>query len=234
MTLKKLKPIDTTTMHERAYQELRMALMSGVFKPGEVVTLRGVAEALGTSLMPAREAVRRLVSDHALEMPTARSIRVPLSSRAAFENLSCLRVVLEGHAAGCAAEHANARMVRELTKINAEILTCRSEGDMAGMLSANREFHMALYRASGNPLLVAMIENLWLLNGPYLNLLTDNRAAKDKALHFDEHEQVLRALRDGDADAASSAIRADIESAFALYRERIEALDRKQTVDRRK
>ena len=59
----RLARITHATLYEKVYEELRNALMSGRFLPGEPLTIRGVAEALGTSIMPVREALRRLAAE---------------------------------------------------------------------------------------------------------------------------------------------------------------------------
>ena len=61
--LPKLAPVDRGTIQQRVYQQLREALMKGRFAPGDVVTLRSLADAFGTSAMPVREAVRQLVAE---------------------------------------------------------------------------------------------------------------------------------------------------------------------------
>src|SRR5690606_26080621 len=60
------------------YRELRNAIMSGAIMPGTTVTIRALAKALGTSQMPAREALRRLVAEHALEMLPNRTVKLPV------------------------------------------------------------------------------------------------------------------------------------------------------------
>jgi hypothetical protein len=63
-----ISPVGRETLNDRVYRELKKSIMSGAFKPGSELKLRSVAEALGTSLMPVRDAMRRLVAERALEM----------------------------------------------------------------------------------------------------------------------------------------------------------------------
>ena len=222
----RLQPIDTSTLHERAYLHLRNALMSGLFRPGESVTLRGVADALGTSVMPVREAVRRLVSERALEMPTSRSIRVPLMSLDHFDELCACRILLEGQATLQAATRGDPDLHDRLTDLDRQYVAAADKGDMAAMLAANQAFHFTIYRAGGSELLFSMVETLWLQSGPYLNLLI---TAEDKARDIHKkvgpaHRDLLEALARKDGEAARAAVIADISDAAALYRIRIEAL----------
>src|SRR5205085_10068288 len=91
--------LSNSSMQEQAYQSLREAIRAGRFRSGEIVTLRGLAAMLGTSPMPVREAVRRLIQDKTLERLPNRTMRVPLLSPQRFDELTDLRVTLEGHAA---------------------------------------------------------------------------------------------------------------------------------------
>ena len=71
-------------MRVRVYRALARGLMAGMFKPGEAVTLRTLANRLGTSAMPVREAVSRLIAERALVLLPNRSVIVPRMSRARF------------------------------------------------------------------------------------------------------------------------------------------------------
>lgn len=225
-TINRLRPIDTTTLHERAYVHLKQAMMAGLFRPGEPVTLRGVAEALGVSVMPVREAVRRLVAERALEMPTSRSIRVPLMSREHFDDLCRCRVLVEGEAAALAAGNFDAAAVQHLSEMQREIEARTHKNDMTGMLAANQTFHFAVYSRCGSLFLLSMIESLWLQSGPYLNLLTSPEAGKPAPeVDNSQHKKLIRALAQGNAVAAKAAVRADITEAAKLYRARIKSRD---------
>jgi len=216
--LSKLEPVDTTTLHARVYQQLRKALMSGMLKPGEAVTLRGVSAALGTSVMPVREAVRRLVAERALEMPTGRSLRVPLMSVAKYEELTGLRVMLEGEAAALAAAHATPAEIDELAELDKRVARGVRARDYSAMLAANEEFHFAVYAAGRNDLLTSMIENLWLQGGPYLGLLLDDPAARKHYTDHSRHQEVIDALRRRDRRGARAALAADIREAARLFK----------------
>jgi DNA-binding GntR family transcriptional regulator len=217
-----MQPIDTTTLHERAYQQLKAALLSGGLKPGEPVTIRGLATDFGTSSMPVREAIRRLVSERALEMPNSRSVRVPPMSLNHFDQLVRTRIALEGEAAGLAATRISPESVTEIARINKEIRSLLASGDFAGALRGNQRFHHSIYAASENSVMTSLIETLWLQAGPYLNLLTDGAEFKGD---FEAHEDVIRALRNRDREAARRAMRSDIYKGSKVYRKRLRLLE---------
>lgn len=222
-TSTRLMPLDKTPLQGRAYAHLKQALTAGLFRPGEMVTLKGVAESLGTSVMPVRDAVSRLVAQGALEMPTSRSIRVPLMSQEHFDDLCRCRLLAEGEATRLAAKRIGAAAIERLEEINGEYLDFYSAGQIREMLVANQTFHFSVYRESGSKLLFSMIETLWLQSGPYLSLLMDTapEAQQPVVVVTHHHQELVDALRHGDAEAARKALHADISDAADLYRTRI-------------
>jgi len=71
----------TVTAHESVYRTMRERILIGGFPPGMAVTLRGLADMLGVSVMPVRDAVRRLIAERALTMQDNRRVRVPEMTR---------------------------------------------------------------------------------------------------------------------------------------------------------
>src|SRR3954465_8001989 len=116
----RIRQIDVTTMQERVYQELRNALYQGRFLPGEVLTIRSLAEALGTSPMPVREAIQRLVTENALTQLPNRTIRVASLTQETYDEWIRLRCEIEGWAAQRAAQRATPAICKRLREINKE------------------------------------------------------------------------------------------------------------------
>src|SRR5262245_48159616 len=77
-----LAPIERVTLQETAYQRLKKALLSGHLEPGRLLSLRSIALDLGTSVMPVRDAIGRLVSERAMELLPNRRLRIPTLSAA--------------------------------------------------------------------------------------------------------------------------------------------------------
>ena len=86
-----IAPVERETLNDRVYRELKNSIMAGSFKPGSELTLRSVADALGTSLMPVRDAMRRLVSERALEVLPSRKIALPVLTVDKFLELRRIR-----------------------------------------------------------------------------------------------------------------------------------------------
>ena len=218
-----VEPLDRQTLGERAYAQLADLLISGRLAPGDKLSLRSVADMLGVSIMPVREAVSRLVADKALEVAANRAVRVPLMSSAQFRDLTRVRIAIEGHAA---AEAALLRQPGDLDAIAAAEAAMRAESeaatpDLPRAVELNKTFHFAVYEAAQSPIMVEIIRALWLKAGPVINLdLRGNpdRLAKGEAIRF--HAEARRAIEANDGEAARAGIAADITSAadFILSR----------------
>ncbi len=216
-----LGPIDVTTVQERVYQSLRLALLKGQFLPGEHVSIRTLAEALGTSAMPVREAVRRLVAEKALEQSADRLLRVAPYAAADHEEYIRIRMQLEGYAAEKASISKRRGLVDALNGHNKAILRALRGGDFEATLASNQAFHFEIYRAAELPQLLDIISSLWLRTGPIL-AASQNRSGLfewlfDNGYHI--HEEVVDAIARRDRGAARRALTLDIRAShFAIRR----------------
>jgi DNA-binding GntR family transcriptional regulator len=202
-----------TSLRTQVYDSLRQALTTGRFAPGQKLTFRFIAGALGVSLTPVREALGRLVAEGAFEMQPNRSVRVPLMTRGRIEELRDIRKSLEGLAASKAALAADRRQIAELRRIALAIATARSRGDSATDRRYVREFHFTLYGIAGQPTLLRVIEGLWLQTGPYMNLLYPDFINRPHGPQTRAH--IIRALQARDAVAARREIENDIDRALS-------------------
>ncbi len=215
----KLQRLNKTTLLDQAYEELKDALISGQFTPGDALVIRRLASEMGTSIMPVRDALQRLVAERALELLPNRTVRVPLITRDAFNKLTEIRFRLEALAAEEAARRATDRLIAALRENNEAMMRALRAQDAAKALEANKAFHFTLYRASESELLIGYIESLWLRIGPLLKTpwrLAEGHAVFDRAP--DTHQMVIDALKERDVSGAASAIVKDITDAADWYR----------------
>ncbi len=203
------------TLGERVTGELRALLIAGRLAPGEKLSLRRVAEALGVSMMPVREAVNRLAADKALEVLPGRAVRVPVLTLAQFRELTRIRLVVEGFAAEEATKVITDAQIAVVAQHEAAFLAAAKDPpDPAAAVGANRDLHFALYEAAGMPSLIEMISRLWLKAGPILNLDMRHEPKRlDGGSAVVAHAQLLAALRRRDPAAARQALVEDISAA---------------------
>ncbi|WP_248309538.1 GntR family transcriptional regulator [Bosea sp. Tri-44] len=204
------------TLGERVTGELRALLIAGRLAPGEKLSLRRVAEALGVSMMPVREAVSRLAADKALEVLPGRAVRVPVLTLAQFRELTRIRLVVEGFAAEEAAKVITDEQIALVARHEAAFLAAARADppDPAAAVATNRDLHFALYEAAGMPSLIEMISRLWLKAGPILNLDMRHEPRRlDGGSAVVAHAALLKALRRRDPAAARQALVEDISAA---------------------
>ncbi len=218
--LPQLELVERETMADRVYLQLREAIMTGRFAPGQLLSLRTVADAVGSSTMPVRAALTRLQAEGALIDGAGRALMVPPMTNDLLEELRDVRIALEG----CVAARAAARMTRAsldaLQAIFDEMDAHVEAGDAAAYLRSNFAFHIAIYTHGASDLTLATIRNLWLRIGPFLNLVTPDIAHMRRSMLA--HRKIVDALRRGDADGARAGIAEDIGDAAADMRERLQ------------
>jgi DNA-binding GntR family transcriptional regulator len=211
-----LQPVENATLALRVYRGLREMLMAGQVQPGQKLTLRELAGALGTSPMPVREAVQRLAVEGALEALPNRTIRVPVMTKTRFREVRRIRIALEGLAVEEATRHLRAPDFARLEKYNGEFTRGlqRRHPDLPRVFRANKELHFAVYEAAAMPVLLGAIESLWLQIGPVLYLSLRTRADyRGRSPAPDWHSRLLGALRRRDAVSARRALEGDLMSA---------------------
>ena len=211
-----MEPIERMTLGDRAYRQIADLLIAGRLAPGERMSLRSTAEALGVSMMPIREAVTRLVADNALEVAPNRAVRVPIMSATRFLDLTAARIVVEGHAAARAAtlrDEGDLARIRTLDEAFRKE-TQKRKPDLAAAVAHNQALHFAVYEAARSPQLAEMIRSLWLKAGPVINL--DLRANPDRLKHTRAvifHADLVDALIQSDSARARAAVEQDIQGA---------------------
>ena len=195
------------TLHDRAYERLKSALMTSAFPPGHKVTIRGCADALGMSTTPIRTAINRLVTEGALEMPSSRTVRVPIPTIEHLQEVTQLRLLMEPMATKAAVLRIDESTLQKLENNQIQMASAAARSDFKEYLALNGAFHFTLYEASQMLVLCRIIETLWQQVGPYLYLLEPSM----RGIEF--HAEALRAIRSGNADAAAAAIHSDIRRA---------------------
>src|SRR5262247_1561605 len=113
--------LEHQTLNDRAYAALKKGLMSGQFRPGQVLTIRQLASEYGISATPVREALQRLVAERSLELLHNRSIGVPILTRETLLELRGVRCLLEGLAGELATPNFTEADIARLERITGEI-----------------------------------------------------------------------------------------------------------------
>ena len=209
--LPQLGTLDATPLHEKVYQEIKDALMSGKFHPGQKLTSRSLAKALGISDMPVRVALGRLNAQRALSILPNGTAVVPDMSHKRFSELMNLRAHLEGLATELAATNLTRQQLKAIQRLCNELTSAAKGGEIAKYLLKNKEFKFAIYSVTSSDTLLFLIELLWLQVGPFLTRYADQfEGGLSGILEIDHHEEAVSALEREDGAAARIAIEQDI------------------------
>lgn len=217
--LSQMRKITHATLSQRVYDDLRELLLAGQVRPGQKLTLKSLSEALGTSPMPVREAIRQLAAEGALEILPNRAVRVPLMTKGKFRELLSIRLALEGLAVEHAAQQITAQGLEEVADLHDTLCVemHRNQPDVDLVIRLNKQLHFAAYRGAGMTTLVSLIESLWLQVGPVINL--DLRAGSrrlSEAPALVHHAALLKGLQNKSPEQARTALAADLLSAAQM------------------
>lgn len=212
----RLVRIDRDTLWDRAHASLKDALLAGRFAPGERIVLRDVADSLGISLTPVRDAVNRLIAERILErggVGQGGGATVPMLDADQFAQLMSIRSSLEPMATAVAAQRATDKQLDAVEVSLREMKRSVEEHQIDRYLAAHYRFHFGIYAICEMPIVLEMIEATWLRCGPALTLALPEYIPGLKRYKF--HAAALASLRKRDGEKAGAAIKADIESAKA-------------------
>ncbi len=215
--------IDRDSLSDRIYARLRIALMSGQYEPGAKLNIRGLAAAYDMSPTPVREAIFQLVREGALELRLGHQPRVPVLTVPKYINIRETRVPLERLAAELATARITAAEIEALKEYHARFLLAEQEARWKDALAANQAFHFTIYRASGNDVLVRVLENLWLLAGPFVNNQYPLEPRPDRGTH--PHLLIIDALERLSPSETGELIVRDLREGSYLILEKIGKVD---------
>lgn len=193
--------------HERLYRTLRQQVMHGELAPGQALTLRGIGRTFGVSMTPAREAVRRLVTEGALTISSSGRVSTPELSNERIEELASIRALLEPELASRALPRAHMALIERLQSINAANAEAVARHDAVAYIRTNLEFHRTLYLRAQAPAMLAMVETVWLQLGPTMRALYGRLKRNEAPPH---HRMIIAALKAGDDPGLRLALRTDV------------------------
>lgn len=204
---------------DTVYARLSDALIKGRFAPDARLTIREIAQSLGTSVTPVRDAILRLIQDEALVQRSAREVRVPIITPDRYLEIRLIRLKLEGLAARETALKAQPSDIERLRDLIAQNERAICEQNWAEALELNQTFHFALADIADMVVLRGILHRIWLQMGP---LIASSYEAGGRIM-IDHHHAVVTAIERRDPDAAERAISDDIVGAGKLILERLAA-----------
>jgi DNA-binding GntR family transcriptional regulator len=215
---RRLSPV---SLREQARRAIRIGIVTGEIKAGQLYTIGMVAERLGVSATPVREALLDLANEGLIEVRRNRGFLVPELTDDDLDELFQLRLILEIGAVELLLGRIGPLELDQCWQLEKLIEDCAARRDLTGFLEADREFHLYLVTLVGNRRLAEMVSRLRdqtrLYGMPHLALrgLLDESAS--------EHGRIVQALQDRDVGALRKALSRHITHTRGLWAGRPEA-----------
>ena len=194
---------------DEAVAVLREGILDGMLAPGSRIRLTEVANRLGMSPIPVREALRILMQDGLVELVPHRGYRVRPVSVEDLTDTYMVRKQLDAFAARQAVGRLDPLALDRLEEVLVRMRDATEAGDMATRRRLHRQFHFGLYNAAGSPWLDRLLASLWETSERYQRLSSRVRGSTSDVLK--EHGLILEAVRAHDADAAEARMREHLQ-----------------------
>jgi DNA-binding GntR family transcriptional regulator len=197
---------------DQVYSAIRDRITDGSLERGARIHQEDLADELGVSRTPVREALRRLAAEGLVEMRTNRGARVADVGQDDMHAAYEARLVIEPGAARLAAQSVPAEPVARMRAALAA--QRRAIPNVRRSFEANREFHLALVHASDNAFLVQFVQRLWVARIGEVIYERQSETPERMGLDADEHEQILQAIESGNGRRAESLTRRHLADAM--------------------
>jgi DNA-binding GntR family transcriptional regulator len=211
-----------TLVADQVYEVLEDAILTGSLKSGSPLRVRDLASMVGTSVMPVREAIRRLEEAKLATRIPHKGAMVKTFTVAELIHIYDVRIILEVEATSLAAPNVSSKSLQAMEGGCNTMQTAVKEGRINTALDLDEEVLRTFYRASGNPVLVGMIEQLWLQCRPYKVIGATEALAKNDNTLWTPLPALVQALLAGDTTAATTITADSLASAMRRLKLRLE------------
>jgi len=214
-----VKRVTPTLLTDQVYATLHAAIISGELPAGSRLRIRDLAEQVGTSVMPVREAIRRLEQAGLAEREPHKGAVVKGLTLAELVHVYGVRRLLEGEAARLGSQRITGEDCERMRAEYELMLAAIEERRVVDYLDHDEDFLATLYAASGNPVLVDMIRTLWQHCRAYKMVGahgTLDATWADSLWHY--QNDLLAAVCENDGDAALAVSNASLDNATQRIR----------------
>ena len=210
------------TKKEFVAGRLREMVVSGELKAGVRIRQQELADKLGVSATPVREAIRQLETEGYLQSEPHVSVHVAEINRKGLQEIYQVRMLIEGWLARRAAEVITDDALEQLRALATEFETATGEGNIIAARLANYELHRLIWELADAPVALEIVNSLW---AKFPWDLLDYVPGRDERT-VDEHHDLVAAMEAKDPDQAEASILAHIRSGRADYMATVEAVGR--------
>ncbi len=202
--MKKLVIRDNSTIRKKVYTHVREQILSGSIAPHERLIETKIAQEIGTSRTPVREALHNLEIEGLIQSIPRVGYQVKAISEAEVEEICAIRANIEGLAAQWAMEKAQAKVIRELKKNIATTRGKVSQGEIRAFIDLDAQFHEIIAKASGSTRLLELTQTL---RGHMLRYRVQSIFSEETVLRaLKGHEGILEAIEKKDPRMVAEAM----------------------------
>lgn len=209
----KLIPVEQRTLGDEAADRLRTAIRSGNLRPGERLVERDLAERLGMSRIPIREAIHRLAEEGLVRKLTHRGTFVYAPTLAEIEEISSLRVVLERFVVERVITNWTIVHEARLQEVVEYMRNAATNKDVHGVSDQDYLFHRVLWEIADHRLLLEVVASLGARINRFLHEANGILTAEQLDAHVVAHEQLIKVLQRGDVLRAQDEMTQHVLSA---------------------
>ncbi|MFF3891509.1 GntR family transcriptional regulator [Streptomyces sp. NPDC001914] len=206
-------------LRQAVYDALTELIVNGSLKPGQHLVEAELAEHLGVSRQPVREALQRLQTDGWVDLRPAQGAFVHSPTEEEAAQLLGVRAVLETYSAQLAAQHAKPEDVERLWELHGEGVDALAASNIERLVAANTALHTCVTSIADNAVLAELIAGVSQKVRWYYTPIARPRGKEA----WNEHAQLIRAIAKGDADRAGEVMRKHTERTTGFYRKQLAA-----------
>ncbi len=196
-------------LREIVYEELKMQILTGKITPGTRMMEVELAESMGVSRTPIREAIKKLEQEGLVTIEPRKGAYASQISVKDMVDILEVRQDMEGLAAHMAAYRMTPKQMKELESISIAYNRAVEDGNMADMIKYDTDFHNLIVESCNNTILTMMINLLQELLLRFRYVYYDNIKRAEKMPS--EHSMIMEAIKDGRSDAARASAEMHIE-----------------------
>lgn len=204
-----LKRLENKTLRQKAYELLKEQMTTAEIFPGQKISLRSLADQLGVSLIPVREALWQLEFEKTVVIESNRQMYVNVIDEKTLAAIPCIRLSLESMAVEMACDLRKDSALPGIQKLLGELH--EAMGNAKRYLKKNQEYHYAICALAESPVLLEVVDKLWTRLGPYIYLVAREKQDLLTAMKF--HDPMYQALVDRDKEKMVSSLRGDLIAA---------------------
>lgn len=212
------------TAHQVALDHVRTHLSNGTLKPDDRIRQEQLADELGTSVIPIREALKTLQAEGLIRYVPHRGFHVARLSVDELSETYLIRRLLEDEIVRIAAPRLRDEHFATLSASIDEMESAAADGNIGAMIAANRRFHFTIFEAADRPRMVDFIRILWQTTDSYRSMYYAESGARRRV--NDEHRSIVEALRAHDVERAVRELDQHRQHAVADLERRLEPTPR--------